>query len=300
MKGGRRPTANTGPTTTTSSPSVNHSSSDSRLSQPPTPDSELPNDHVDWNFTLSAKDFDHHPQPIGLLELHRSLSNPPTTNSFPLDSPITNRDFSDPFKFDHQNVHLADTPALVATNVPTLTQPTALYSSLERENKTRIKLGEKKFSTFLQLCIQLQKHVENLAGMASEGATYEVSTTSLDLQEMLGDVDRSCNAIFDVYGLGTISKPAATSMEEIDHASISLVTALVFKVFQVCETVLSCKELRNQGLIDLFLQKRLDFNLMQARIVMSKIDEQTQGGSVVPRAVALAASHIENKIKVVN
>lgn len=294
-RSGRRPIANTASTTATSSPSINQSSSDSHLSQPSTPNLELPNDEFDWNFALPAKDFDHHSQPVGLLDIERSLSIPPTTDSFGLESSVTNRDFSDSFKFDYQTVHLADTPAFMPTDVPPLTKPPSPNPSFEHENKTRIKLGEKEFSTFLQLCLQLQKHV----ALTSGGLTGE-SSTRLDLQEMLGDVDRSCNAIFGVYGQGIISKPAAPLVEDLDLASVSLVTALIFKVFQVCDTVLSCKEIRNRGLMDLLLQKRLDFNLMQARLVMSKIDELTEGGSAVPRAVALGASYIETKFKAVD
>ena len=308
-RSGRRPIANTASTTATSSPSIDHSSSDSHLSQPSidhsssdshlsqpsTPNLELPNDEFDWNFTLPAKVFDHHPQPVGLLDIERSLSIPPTTDNFGPENLATNRDFSDSFKYDYQTVHLADPPAFMATDVPPLTKPTSLNPSVEGENKTRIKLGEKEFSTFLQLCLQLQKHV----ALTSGGSTGE-SSTRLDLQEMLGDVDRSCNAIFGVYGQGIISKPAAPLVEDLDLASVSLVTALIFKVFQVCDIVLSCKEIRNRGLMDLLLQKRLDFNLMQARLVMSKIDELTEGGSAIPRAVALAASYIETKFKAVD
>ena len=249
---------------------------------------------------MPAKDVDHHPPPIGLLGSERSLSNAPTTDGLSLESSVSNTNFLDPSIFDYQTVHLADTPALVTTDVPTLKKPRTPYPSSERENKMRIKLGEKEFSTFLQLCIQLQKHVAFSVGMTSDGASSESSSTRLVLQEMLGDIDRSCNAIFGVYGQEIMSKPAAPLIEDVDHASISLVTALIFKVFQVCDIVLSCKESRNRGLMDLLLQKRLDFNLMQARIVMSKIDELTQGGSAVPRTAALVASCIETKFKAVD
>ena len=299
-RSGRRSIVNIASATTTSSPSINHSSSDSRLSQPPTPNSEPPNDLFDWNWTFPAKEFYHHPQPIGPLGSERSLSNPPTTNGLSMDSSVANRDLLDPSIFDYQAIHLADTPALVKTDLPNLTKPTTPNPSSERENKTGIKLGEKEFSIFLQLCMQLQNHVALSVGITSDGATCESSTTKLGLQEMLGDVDRSCNAIFGVFGQGIISKPATPLIEDLDHASVSLVTALIFKVFQVCDIVLSCKELRNRGLMDLLLQKRLDFNLMQAKIVMSKIDELTQGGSAVPRTVASVASSIETKFKAVD
>ncbi|KAL8748297.1 MAG: hypothetical protein Q9184_007420, partial [Pyrenodesmia sp. 2 TL-2023] len=265
---------------------------------PQTPNSELPNDHFDWNWTQVPKDFDPQPQPSkGLLDLDNSLSNPPTTNSLALHNSIAHGDFSDPIKLNYPIVHLADIEASVAVEVSTVTKPTTSNPSSEHQNRTQTKLGEKEFTLFLQLCTQLQKHVTFAAETTSDSATSECRIQRSCLQEMLGDIDSSCNALFGVYGQGVVSRHAAQSIEAVDHASVSLVTAIIFKVFQVCDTVLSCKELKNQGLMDLFLQKRLDFNLMQARIVMSKIDELTQGGSTVSRTVALVASYVETKFK---
>lgn len=298
-RSGRRPTANHTPTATASSPSPNDSSSGSRLSQPQTPNSQLPNDHFDWNWTLPAKDFDDNPHPIGLLDLDRSLSNPPTTNSFTLHKSIVTRDFSDPTKLTHQTSHLADAHTFLATDMSTLGKPTISTPPCEHENKMGTKLGEMEFSTFLQLCIQLQKHVVSGAETAFDSAARESSATTSCLQEMLGDIDRSCNAIFGVYGQGAMSRPTPQLIEDLDYASVSLVTALLLKIFQVCDAVLSCKELKNRGLMDLFLQKRLDFNLMQARIVMSKIDELTEGGFAVSRTVAMVASCVESEFKAV-
>ncbi|KAL8936439.1 MAG: hypothetical protein Q9216_004925 [Gyalolechia sp. 2 TL-2023] len=298
-RSGRRPITNQTPTTTTtSSPSTNHSSSGGRLSQPQTPTSELPNDQFDWNWTLPAKDFDHPQRSIGLLDLDTSLSNIPTINSFALHSSITDKVFSDPAKIDF-HTHLADAPTFLAREMSTLAQPSTSTAPSEHESKTGTKLGDKEFSTFLQLCTTLQKYVAFVAEMDSQSATSEISTARPGLEDMLGDIDRSCNVIFGVYGQSVTSRSTAPLIEHLDHASISLVTALIFKIFQVCDVVLSSKELKNQGLMDLLLQKRLDFNLMQARIVMSKIDELTQGGCAVSRSVAMVASYVETKFKAV-
>lgn len=292
-RSGRRPISSNTSGIKDNSPSTNYSSSGGRLSQPRTPNSELPNDHFDWNWTIPSKELDHHSQqPIELLDLDTSLSSPTLTNSFALHNSITNRDF--PTKVDYQSVHLVDTPTFLATDISTLSKRTSSTPSTELDNKMGTKLGEKEFPIFLGLCTQLQKHI---AETPPDRIARDSSTTTSSLHEILGDIDKSCNTIFGIYGQGVISKPAAQSIEDLDHASISLVIALIFKIFQVCDTVLSCKELKSQGLMDLLLQKRLDFNLMQARIVMSKIDELTQGGYAVSRTVAMVASLVENKFK---
>lgn len=157
-----------------------------------------------------------------------------------------------------------------------------------------MKLGEKDFSTFLQHCTQLEKHIaatynDNIARDYFKAASY--------LPEVLGDIDKSCNAIFGIYGQRIMLTPAAQSIEDVDHASVSVVNALILKVFQLCDRLLSCDELKSQGLVELLFQKRLEFNLMQARIVMSKIGELTQGGYLTSREIIMIASQLDDKLK---
>lgn len=307
-RSGRRPFTNHTSETGTSSPFTNQSSSGSRPSQPQTPNSELQNDHFDWNWTLPTKGLDQPPQSTRLLDLDRSLSNFRTTSSFGLQPSVAEGDFSGLSKVDYLNMRLTDPPTFLATEIPNITKPTPPNPSSDHDSKTATKLGEEEFSTFLQLCTKLQRHVALAGEVASNSVASEAITTSLKtptisvahLQEMLGDIDRSCDVIFDVYGQGILSKPTARLIKDLDYASVSLAIALIFKIFQVCDAVLGCNLLENQGLNDLLLHKRLDFNLMQARIVMSKIEELTQSGFAVSRIVALNASYVENKFRAIS
>ena len=303
-RSGRRPLVNHASETDGISPSTNQSSSGSRPSQPQTPNSELQNNHFDWNWTSPIKGLDQRPQSTGLLDLDRPLLNARATTSFGLQPSVAELDFSDVSKVNDQNLHLTDRSTFLTTETPNMTKPIASNPSSDHENKTGTKLGENESATFLQLCTKLQRHVALTGEVASNPAVREpttslrTSTISLaHLQEILGDIDRSCDVIFGVYGQGILSNPTAQLMVDLDHASVSLAIALIFKIFQVCDAVLSYNLSKNQGVNDLLLHKRLDFNSMQARIVTSRIEELTQGGFAVSRDIALSASYVGNKFR---
>ena len=119
----------------------------------------------------------------------------------------------------------------------------------------------------------------------------------MQLHDMLGDVDTICNFIFGIYGQGILSKPTAQLRGDLDHASASLTNALILKIFQVCDAVLSCNLLTNHGLDDILLHKRLNFNITQAMVVTSRIQKLTQGGLLLSRKIAMDASYLEEKFK---
>ena len=305
-RSGRRPIANHASETDGISPSTNQSSSGSCPSQPQTPNFELHNNHFDWNWTSPTEGLDQGPQSTGLLDLDKSLLNARTTTRFGLQPSVAELDFSDVSKVDDKNLRLTDRSTFLATETPNMTKPMPSNPSSDHESKTGTKLGEKEFATFLQLCTKLQRHVALTGEVASNPAVREpttslrTSTISLaHLQEMLGDIDRSCDIIFGVYGQGILSNPTAKLIADLDHASVSLAIALIFKIFQICDAVLSYNLLKNQGMNDLLLHKRLDFNLMQARIVTSRIEELTQGGFAVSRDIAMSASYVENKFRAI-
>lgn len=215
------------------------------------------------------------------------------------------QDQTDLTRNDYQNVRLPDSMPFPATEMPNMAAPTPQSLSSEYEGRTGTKLGEKEFLPLLQLCSKLQGHVAQAGGLVSNHVAGELTMTpsmtpaipAARLREMLEDIARSCDVIFGVYGQGYLSKPIAQVVENLDHASVSLAIAVIFKIFQVCDAVLSYNMLKNQGLNDLLLHKRLDFNLMQARIVIAKIEELTQGGFAISRKVALNASCVEQKLR---
>lgn len=307
-RSGRRPITISASRTNTSSPSTNQNSSDNQFSLPQTPNSEIQNDQFNWDWTLAAKGLDERSQPTGLLDLDRPLSSARTTNSFALQPSVVDRTFSELSKADDQNLGLAHPSTPSHLHMPDMTTSTFSDPSFDHNGKKGMRLGEREFSTFLQLCAKLQKHIEAAGVEASNSVANKSAKTSLmiptisvaSLQEILGDIDRSCNVILSVYGQGILSKSTAQMIADLDHASVSLAIALIFKIFQVCDAVLSCNLLNCQGLNDLLLHKRLDFNLMQARIVMSKIEELTQGGLAVLKNAALNSSYIENKFRAIS
>ncbi|KAI9750500.1 MAG: hypothetical protein M4579_006450 [Chaenotheca gracillima] len=165
--------------------------------------------------------------------------------------------------------------------------------------------GEKEFSSLLEHCAKLQRHVRETMDTVSYSnpcdsiatATLSPAVSPIQLREMLGEVNASCNFVFDIYGQGVLSKPAAQLRDDVDPISASLTTVLVLKVFQVCDAVLSSNVLEHQELNGMFFRKRLDYNITQVKIVMSKVEELTQGGVLVSRNVATIAAYIEKRLK---
>lgn len=307
-RSGRPPITNSALKKNISSRSTNRNSSDNQFPLPQTPDSEIQNDHFNWDWTLATNGLDERSQSTELLDLDRPLSNARTAGNFGLHPSVVERAFSDLSKVQDQNLCLASPSSSLRTQLPDITNFTYPSPPSNPDGKTGTKLGEREFSTFLQLCTKLQEHVALADEMTSSSVANVSTITPLMTptipvarrQEILGDIDRSCNVILSVYGQGILSKPTAHLIEDLDHASISLAIALIFKIFQVCDAVLSCNLFNSQGPNDLLLHKRLDFNLTQATIVMSKIEELTQGGLAVLKNAALHASYIDNKFRTIS
>ncbi len=306
-RSGRRPITHHAAEIDGSSPSTNQSSSGGRPSQLPTPDFELHNNHFDWNWTLPAKCLDGQSQSTALLDLDRSLLSPRTTASPALQPPVTELDFPQLPQTGDQNFRRTERSTFPAMETPDPTKPLASDPSWDPGSRMGRRLGEKEFPTLIQLCSKLQKHVALTGDVASNNSYKEPRRSPMTptispshLQEMTADIDRSCDILFAVYGQGILSGPTAQSTTDLDHASVSLAIALIFKIFQICDAVLSSNLLNNQGMSDLLLHKRLDFNLMQAKIVLSRIEELTQGGLALSRAAALSASYVENKFRAIS
>lgn len=119
------------------------------------------------------------------------------------------------------------------------------------------------------------------------------------LQEMLEDVEANCKLILEICEkgaalsskfkssttppgqAGSSSLPvekqpplpsSSSSPLLLDPASTSLIAAVIFKVLQLCNVLLSGAGLRARSMTDVLLYKRLDVNITLARIVMSKVE----------------------------
>lgn len=125
------------------------------------------------------------------------------------------------------------------------------------------------------------------------------------LQEMLEDVEASCKLILEICEKGaTLSKSTprkAVSLPEkppsplLDPASISLITAVIFKALQICNILLSGAGPRARSMVDVLLYKRLDVNITLARIVMSKVEALALNRLLPWQELSNRAVHIERR-----
>ena len=314
-RSGRRPIGNHYlETDRSSTPSANQNSDDSHLSSPQVKrarhkplqvNTRDQNELFDWNWTSTTRHFPGRSHSSTFSDLNMTLSESDTANDLSLQNSVVDRDYPDMANGGYQNMQPGELSTFLAIDVPSSAEPAASQPPSDHIGMTDKNLGEKDFSMLLECCRKLQSHIARTTDVVSYPPSGESTTTTalvstvsiMQLQEMLGDVDTSCNFIFGVYGQGFLSKPAAHLRVDLDHASASLTNALILKVFQVCDAVFSCNLLKNHGLDDMLLHKRLDFNITQARIVMSRIQELTQGGLLVSRNIAMNASHVEEKFK---
>jgi hypothetical protein len=163
--------------------------------------------------------------------------------------------------------------------------------------------GVERFSSLLKHCAKLNRHLERTPDVNSQAAESgdgsnptRTTITHKQFQEMVQDIDATCNAIFSIYGGSTIpTQPDSGS--DIDSASASLTMAIIFKIFEVCEALFDGKVLNNHSLNNVLLHKRLDFNMTQARIVMSHIEQLTQSGLLMPQETIRKAAYIEKRFR---
>lgn len=310
-RSGRRPIGDHSQDTDASTtPSTSHNSDDSRLSpphvgkatyKPAEVNTSDQNDHFNWNWTSSTRHFPGRSHSTTLSDLGMNVSDSQTANDFSLQGSVIGGDYPD---MSYQNMQSGDAPTFLALEVPSSAEPAASHPPSEHINITDQQLGEKDFATLLEYCGKLQGHIARTIDVVSYSSSGESTRTAftstvsnMQLHDMLGDVDTICNFIFGVYGQGILSNPTAQLRGDLDHASASLTNALILKIFQVCDAVLSCNLLTNHGLDDILLHKRLNFNITQAMVVMSRIQKLTQGGLLLSRKIAMNASYLEEKFK---
>ena len=227
------------------------------------------NDIFDWNWVSTARQFYPRPEPTTLSDLDMTVLGNHTANDFSLHNSVVEGDGSDMANGDHQNMRHIEPSTSLALKVPNCIESAASQDSSERNSTSDKALGQKDFSKLLEYCRKLQYHIAripddvsfSLSGQSITTAGLRSAISTMQLQEMLGDVDTSCNFIFSIYGQGVLFEPVAKLEVDLDHASVLLTNALILKVFQVCDTVFSCRLLKNHGLDDVLLHKRLDFNI---------------------------------------
>ncbi|EFW19034.1 conserved hypothetical protein [Coccidioides posadasii str. Silveira] len=160
------------------------------------------------------------------------------------------------------------------------------------------------FASLLDHCARLQRHLittdEDTSTTSEEGALptpKKLEVSDDRLQDILEDIDSSCKLLLEVCDEGSLSKPASSTWTNppLDLASASLITAVVFKVFQLCEVLLSGQGLRVRSMKDVLLQKRLDFNITQARVVAARVEQWTQNRRLISQELSKKAMQIEER-----
>lgn len=304
FKSGRRPIGNTSlHDDTNNAPFVRAGSDESqprnvRHKPSDVPSLEDQNDRFDWNATSTSR---RQTPKTTLPDLDLIVSDFHGNNDFSLQDSATNMDFPHSTNDRHADSALDGLGPLLNFDTPNST--TARNLQQDAAIAKDMKIGQKDFATLLDCCRTLQSHISRAVHIGPASATSELSATTTlastisttQVREMLEDVDSSCGTTFAIFG--TFSRPASQPVGELDYASASLTNALILKVFQVCDHIFSYNLLKNHGLDDILLHKRLDFNLTQARIVFSKIQELTQGGALISKEIAMNASYIENRFK---
>ncbi|MCJ1377962.1 hypothetical protein MMC17_001058 [Xylographa soralifera] len=313
----RPPTQSIAPshTNTDATPIATHNSGMGRLS--PTPEDMVRkrtagnnasnnNASSDWNLTSATTHFPRRSNTTPLSDQDFIISEFPMENSFGLQASGSERSFPDMTNGAFPTTHLGELsePTRLALDIPTPPWSTTPHYPSDLSNSQDEQCREEEFASLLEHCAKLQRHLRQTRDTVpySVACTPTTTTTTMiptlsnsQLEEMLGDIDATCNVMFRMYGGGFLAKSLAQRRGDLDCASASLTAATILKSFRVCDSLFDCNVLRNHGLNDILLQKRLDFNITQVRVVISRIEQLTQSGLLISRDITEMAMYIENR-----
>lgn len=141
--------------------------------------------------------------------------------------------------------------------------------------------GDTGFLALLQHCGQLQRLI-----LAPDGPTPEDDphhTPEQDdalghLGDMLECVDASCNLMLRMCDGSGPARSGSGAPQPLDLASLSLVMAVVCKVLQACGICMRHPGMRASSIKGMLLQKKLDLNITQVRVVVAHVEQAGQGG----------------------
>ena len=313
-RSGRRPIKDYPKETDYATPSTSHDSNDS---DPPPVQGSRPkkkrsatsasdqNDPFSWNWSPPIRQFPQQSASTTMSDFNMAISPSSMSHDFNLGNPAPGEYSPHMTNIDYRNLHHGSLSTVMALDLPSFAEPTGAYASSGATNISDKSVEETNFTRLLECCGKLQSHIlrttDAVAGLPSSKAlNSSVASVSLlspaQLQDMLKDIDACCNFVFGVYGHDTPSK-APDSPSDLDHASALLSNALIVKIFQACDNVLRCKALKTRELDDMLLMKRLDLNITQARIVMSRVQKLTQNGYLLSQGIATKASSLEERLK---
>lgn len=259
-----------------------------------------------WNWTSPARVFTRRPSSIALSDPEFPTPEYLLENDFILQDSRTGTTFPGMPDDSFPNIPSSKSSEtlFVGLDAPNLTWPATSQHPSDYGSNWDEPCREQEFASLLEHCARLQRHFQQTRDLATNADPSIPNSTALtspasnhQLQELLGDIDASCNYLFGLYGHGVLTAPDAPLGRDPDCASASLATCIIFKVLHVCDALLDGDGLPNHGLADRLLRKRLDFNITQARIVFSRIERLTQSGRAVAQSLAKQAAAIEERFK---
>ncbi|KAJ5616474.1 hypothetical protein N7537_001588 [Penicillium hordei] len=271
---------------------------------PPRADHQRNNDdlfvwdsHQDFAIQTEQHSYDLD-QPLKFPSVLRGASldlEEPTFPNFtnPTHRPLTNIQFED----------LPDPTSPAPLDTQTSVWSTTSQQPSDRSGPRIETSKEARFATLLEYCARLQRYIMTMEEYDSTISDEGTSSTSKKigmsdgpLREVLEDIDTSCKLMSEMCDEGTSSKSISAQVNSPpDSASICLITTVTFKVFQICNILFNGKGLRICSIKDVLLQKRLDFNITQARIVTAQIENLTQNNIHILQELLGKAVHIEER-----
>ncbi|MCJ1314531.1 hypothetical protein MMC25_008213 [Agyrium rufum] len=199
----------------------------------------------------------------------------------------------------HQNQ-----PGWPAQGGPDLSLSTTPHALTNPVGFSDQRLRDDNFTALLQQCVKFQGHI----GYTRYTLHWPVSNGSVVtpvhmpiipieyLQQILGEVDYSCNFISGIYCQDVTPSSEAQPDSRCDYASAALVTALILKIFEVCHIALDSGLLKAGGSETVLLRKRLDSNIAQAKVVSVRIQKSTSDEGPITSQVVKLAADLEEKL----
>ncbi|KAJ5184400.1 hypothetical protein N7491_007734 [Penicillium cf. griseofulvum] len=201
------------------------------------------------------------------------------------------------------NIQSEDLPDATSPSPPdmqTSVSSTTSQQPSDRSDPPSETSKDTRFVSLLEHCARLQRHImtmeEDDSTISDKGTSKKIGMSNSPLREVLEDIDASCKLMFEMCDEGTSSKSTSAQVNSPpDLASISLITTVAFKVFQICDILFNGQGLKIRSIKDVLLQKRLDFNITQAGIVTARIEHLARDSIHISQELLRKAVHIEER-----
>lgn len=170
------------------------------------------------------------------------------------------------------------------------------------------------FENLLDKCTKLERHCRTLKQNGLENKDDASTYTNKQLSAMLVCIDCSCSNISTIFGdpsyisepsgtsnSGTSSDPssptALSSMPDVSLTDSLLGISTILKVFDLCHLLVQAKPRNVLNPDYVLLMKRLEFNMVQARVALVQIARKEQSLTQIAHASVRKAFQIDRNFK---